>query len=97
MTTASVHLNRVSLHLQDHPLRYGPPVGPAVRFSVYYNQRDAAQPGIFTYSNMGPKWTAYWTSYILDNPQTPTSNTSRWAAVPTTKLRRPWDRAMTEC
>jgi RHS repeat-associated protein len=79
MTTASVHLNMVSLHLQDHPLRYGPPVGPGVRFSVYYNQRDAAQPGIFTYSNLGPRWTAYWTSYILDNPLTPQADVKYFA------------------
>jgi hypothetical protein len=74
MTVASVHLNTVNLHLQDHPLEYTPPFGPAVRFSVYYNQRDAAQPSIFTYSNVGSKWTSYWTSYIADNPLTPAAD-----------------------
>ena len=49
-------------------MRGPPPVGPAVRFTVRYNQRDAAQPAIFTYSNFGPKWTLDWLAYITDNP-----------------------------
>jgi hypothetical protein len=74
MTVPQVHLNTVNLHLWDQPLRYTPPVGPAVRFTVYYNHRDSMQPAVFTYSHMGPKWTSLWTSYILDNPRSPLSD-----------------------
>ena len=37
-------------------------------FTVRYNQREAYQPSIFTYSNFGPKWTFDWLSYVTDNP-----------------------------
>jgi RHS repeat-associated protein len=66
-----VHLMLVSLNINDEPVGYSPPVGPAVRFTVRYNQRDAKQPGNFTYSNFGPKWTFDWLSYITDNPASP--------------------------
>ncbi len=68
MAIPRVHLMLVSLNINDEPVGYSPPVGPAVRFKVRYNQRDARQPAIFTYSNLGPKWTFDWLSYITDNP-----------------------------
>jgi RHS repeat-associated protein len=68
MAVSSVHLMLVSLNLRDEPVGYSPPVGPAVRFKVRYNQRDAFQPANFTYSNFGPKWTCDFVSYIKDNP-----------------------------
>jgi RHS repeat-associated protein len=74
MATASVHLMLVNLHLQDSPVGYRPPVGPAVEFEVCYNHRDAFQPGNFTYSNFGSKWTCDWISYITDNPQSPSAD-----------------------
>jgi RHS repeat-associated protein len=58
----------VSLNINDKPVGYSPPVGPAVGFTVRYNQRDMGQPQNFTYSNFGPKWTFDWLSYITDNP-----------------------------
>jgi RHS repeat-associated protein len=69
MAVSSVHLMMVNLNLRDEPVRYSPPVGPAVRFAVRYNHRDAFQPANFTYSNFGSKWTSDWISYITDNPQ----------------------------
>jgi YD repeat-containing protein len=66
-----VHLMLVSLNINDEPLGYTPPVGPAVRFTVRYNQREANQPATFVYSNLGPKWTFDWLSYITDNPASP--------------------------
>jgi len=69
MAVSGVHLMLVSLNLRDEPVGYSPPVGPAVRFTVRYNQRDAFQPANFSYSNFGPKWTCDWISYITDNPQ----------------------------
>ncbi len=69
MAVSSVHLMPVSLNLRDEPVGYTPPVGPEVRFTVTYNQREAFQPANFTYSNFGTKWTCDWISYITDNPQ----------------------------
>jgi RHS repeat-associated protein len=58
----------ISLTLVDNPVGYSPPVGPAARFMVHYNQRDVGQPAIFSYSNFGPKWTPDWLAFITDNP-----------------------------
>ncbi len=71
MAVPSVDLLFVSLRLSDDPVGYSPPVGPAVRFPVHYNQRDSFQPAIFSYSNLGPQWTFDWLSYITDNPSSP--------------------------
>ena len=60
-----------SLRISDAPVGYSPPRGPAVRFHVSYNQRDVFQPQIFTYSNLGPKWTFDWMSYFEDDPANP--------------------------
>jgi RHS repeat-associated protein len=68
MAVSSVDLLFVSLSLSDDPVGYSPPVGPAVRFPVRYNQRDPFQPAVFSYSNLGPQWTFDWLSYITDNP-----------------------------
>jgi RHS repeat-associated protein len=74
MAVANVHLMMANLNLTDEPVGYAPPVGPAVRFTVTYNHREAFQPANFNYSNLGPKWTCNWISYITDNPQTPQAN-----------------------
>ncbi len=71
MAVSSVDLLFVSLSLSDDPVGYSPPVGPAVRFPVRYNQRDSFQPAVFSYSNLGPQWTFDWLSYITDNPSNP--------------------------
>lgn len=71
MAVADVHLMLVSLNIVDTPVGYTPPVGPAVKGTVTYNQREAFQPANFTYSNFGPKWTCDWIAYITDNPQSP--------------------------
>jgi Peptidase C39 family len=74
MAVPRVHLMLVSLNINDEPVGYAPPVGPAVRFTVRYNQRDAFQPSIFTYSNLGPKWTFDWLSYITEDPASLTAS-----------------------
>jgi len=71
MADYNVHAMLVSLNISDTPVGYSPPVGPAVRFQVTYNQRDSFQPQIFSYSNLGPKWTFDWMSYVVDNPASP--------------------------
>jgi YD repeat-containing protein len=68
MATYSAHLMLVSLRLRDTPLRYTPPRGPKVAFTVTYSQREAFQPQVFFYSNLGPKWTFGWLSYLEDDP-----------------------------
>ncbi len=74
MASYSVHLMLVSLYIEDSPVGYTPPRGPDVQFKVSYSQREANQPGIFGYSNLGPKWTFDWLSYVIDDPQNPSRN-----------------------
>jgi len=71
MASYSVHLMLVSLYIEDAPVGYTPPRGPDVQFKVSYSQREANQPGIFGYSNLGQKWTFDWLSYVIDDPQNP--------------------------
>jgi len=68
MPTSSVHLMVVSLHMSDVPIGYAPPRGPSVKFEITYNQREANQPSAFSFSNLGPKWTFDWLSYVQDDP-----------------------------
>lgn len=76
MAQFSVHALLVSLNIIDRPLRYTPPVGPAVDFIVTYNQKDTQQPATFGYSNLGPKWTFNWLSYVTDDPNSQAPQTS---------------------
>lgn len=64
MTVVNAHALVVSLNLTDIPVGYAPPVGPSVYFEAIYNQREAAQPTIFNFSNLGPKWNSNWIGYI---------------------------------
>jgi len=43
MAVSSVHLMLANLQIRDTPVGYTPPVGPPVRFTVRYNQRDYLQ------------------------------------------------------
>ncbi len=74
MAVATGHLAVVSLNIVDTPLFYTPPRGPSVHFRVTYNQRDAGQAPSFYYSNLGPKWTFDWISFIEDDPTSPYSD-----------------------
>jgi RHS repeat-associated protein len=79
MCVAKVTTMLVSLRLDDKPVGYAPPVGPAVRTKVSYNQREASQPASMGFFNIGPKWTLNWLSYIEDRPGTPGSSVKRHA------------------
>ncbi len=70
MAQYSIHSLLVSLNIQDTPVRYSPARGPAINFTVTYNERETQQLPIFGYSNLGPKWTFGWLSYIVDDPTT---------------------------
>lgn len=76
MATYSFYATQVSLLVEDIPIWYAPPVGPAVNFHVYYNQWDLKQPQTFTFWNFGPKWTMDWLSYVTDNPASPGTGTT---------------------
>jgi RHS repeat-associated protein len=71
LAVSRVHLMLVSLNINDEPIGYTPPVGPSVRFTIRYNQRDATQPANFLYSHFSLKWTFDWLSYITDDPTNP--------------------------
>lgn len=68
------------LSLRDTPLSYTPPVGDAVKFTLFYNAREANQPSTFSRVNLGKKWTSNWISYIEDNPASPGNKVSRYVA-----------------
>jgi RHS repeat-associated protein len=60
-----------ALSISDIPITYSPARGPSISFQISYNQRDVFQPQTFTYSNVGPKWTFDWLSYVEDDPGNP--------------------------
>ncbi len=68
-TTWNVEAMVDGLSLHDDPIGYKPPVGPEIRFTMEYSQRDAKQPMTFTYTNFGNKWTTGWLSYVIDDAQ----------------------------
>src|SRR5262249_39771383 len=70
----------VSLSLKDTPVGYVPPIGPPVRVTIRYNQREAGQPANFSFFNVSPKWTLNWLSYIQDDPTLPGANVTRYVA-----------------
>ena len=61
----------VGLLMSDIPVGYSPPRGASVNFQLSYYQRERMQPTTFSYSNLGPKWTFDWLSYIEDTPSNP--------------------------
>jgi YD repeat-containing protein len=69
-----------SLNIQDTPVGYTPPVGPAVKTTITYNQREANQPTTFDYFNVGHKWTLNWLTYIQDDPAAAGSRVLRYVA-----------------
>lgn len=74
MARYSVYSMLASLSLEDTPIGYTPPVGPAINFTVSYNQRESQLPGAFTTSTLGAKWTFNWLSYVTDDPSNSSAN-----------------------
>jgi hypothetical protein len=68
MSRYSAHAMLASLNIEDTPIRYIPPRGPTIDFTVTYNQRATQRPGEFSTSNLGSKWTFNWLSYVVDDP-----------------------------
>jgi YD repeat-containing protein len=71
MPVWDMHLAPVSLNLTDIPVGYDTPHGPDVFFELTYNSREASQPAIMIFGNLGPRWTHNWHSYVEDNPAQP--------------------------
>ncbi len=71
MAVSSVHLMLANLQIRDTPVGYTPPVGPPVRFTVRYNQRDYLQPPSLRASPFGPRWTHDWNESIKEDPNSP--------------------------
>jgi len=61
-------MDTTSLILEDSPIGYTPARGPSVSLDISYSHREATQPQIFGYSNMGPKWTFNWVRYVREVP-----------------------------
>jgi RHS repeat-associated protein len=57
-----------SLILEDTPVAYGTPRGPALPLTLSYHHREALQPQVFTSSNLGPKWTFGWLRFVQEVP-----------------------------
>jgi len=74
MALYSAHGMLASLNVEDTPIHYSAPRGPALNVTVTYNQMEGQQPTTFTYSNLGPKWTFSWLSYVTDNPNNASAN-----------------------
>jgi RHS repeat-associated protein len=68
LATYAFHSFLASLLITDTPVGYTPPRGPAVQFTMSYHQREGYQPQIFTYSNIGRRWSLDWLSYLEDDP-----------------------------
>jgi RHS repeat-associated protein len=68
MPTYNFHPVTTALRLHDAPLPYMSVRGPAVFFSVNYNQRDAGSPQVPVFSHLGPQWEFDWLSYVAESP-----------------------------
>jgi hypothetical protein len=72
MATANAFSLQATLNIQDHPLGYQPPVGPAIDFKANYNHLEANMPTSFTFTNLGQDWTFNWVSYLTVSAGTAT-------------------------
>jgi RHS repeat-associated protein len=71
MSVVDAHAMVVSLNLNDTPVGYRPQKGLPTYATVTYNQREAEQPAVFSFSNLSPKWSHNWMSYVVDDPLNP--------------------------
>ena len=64
MAQASVYEMQATLHIQDAPTSYKPPIGPEIGILANYNQNEADQPSGFTFTNLTTDWSFNWCSYL---------------------------------
>ncbi|GDY15023.1 hypothetical protein LBMAG53_39010 [Planctomycetota bacterium] len=68
MPVPSIDDCSVTLKLDDIPLAYAPPIGPAVEFQLRYTQDPGTEPATFSFGNIGHRWTHTWINSIVDDP-----------------------------
>lgn len=68
MATYTFQTLVAGLLVRDSPVGYQPPFGPGVEFTVTYEQRAPFQPGTFSFSNLGRRWSHAFMGWIEDNP-----------------------------
>ncbi len=76
MAQYRIHLQLPNLNIFDTPLGYVAPRGAAVHFRVDYNNSEEFQPQVFSYSNLGQRWTFNWMSYVVDDPTSASADVS---------------------
>jgi RHS repeat-associated protein len=64
MAVANIFSMNSTLKVQDRPVGYTPPIGPAIGFFLNYNHQEGEQPSTYTFSNFGQDWTINWISYL---------------------------------
>jgi RHS repeat-associated protein len=70
MASADAYTMLASLHIQDTPMAYSPPIGPSINYRFDYNHQQTNQPSTFTFTNLGQNWNFYWLSYLTVDPST---------------------------
>ena len=78
MCSYGIKAATVGLTLSDQPVGYTPPIGPAPKIIITYNQREDSQPANFSTYNISQKWTLNWLTYITDDPTNPGASVSRY-------------------
>ena len=68
MVSASLNSLTAGLRLVDTPVGYAPPRGPAIYFTLSYDQREIFQPQVMPFGNAGPLWTHNWHAYVEEEP-----------------------------
>jgi RHS repeat-associated protein len=66
MPKYTFHPQKISLLIDDVPLGYTPPVGPAMNFHLSYDHREVRHPQTIDYGNVGPMWSHNWLSYVSE-------------------------------
>jgi YD repeat-containing protein len=66
MPSYAFHPQKVSVLIDDVPLGYTPPVGPAINFHLSYDHRETRNPQTIDYGSVGPMWSHNWLSYVTE-------------------------------
>ena len=68
MPKYTFHPNKISLLIDDTPVGYTPPLGPAIAFRLSYDHREERHPQTIDYGSVGPMWSHNWLSYVTEGP-----------------------------
>jgi len=67
----NVHLMLASHHVQDTPIGYAPPVGPAIFIRASYDAINGWPDYGLPFSNISQEWRLNWLTYVTDDPMNP--------------------------